>query len=247
MFGKRKQAKPVEPDPRFHNALYSLGEAKKFVNWGEHDTSIWFKVSEDAPALITAEEPATETSRSLPFIALAEMYVISSFLKTGLAIADVHEALVSTVAGMSSYSYLAESDFMFTAPGYVDNHARKGNERLSKLTTRTDGDLCFVEPVYSHLYRISYDLDDYFGNFDRGKERKYGQYALGFWLPIGERTLLQIWFGFCDNQPMFVNGGAPLSAVCSRLEAGEDLATVANDYDAPLEDIRDAMLAVYGP
>lgn len=68
-----------------------------------------------------------------------------------------------------------------------------------------------------------------------------GGWATELVLPITEDRLLVANPERAFGQPLFIHGGGRLVDVRNRIEAGEDVAAVAEDYGAPLEDVRAAL------
>lgn len=87
----------------------------------------------------------------------------------------------------------------------------------------------FHEVIDAYLQRIHFDHD---------------RWATEVIVPVTERPILRARPGVASGDPLFMSGGAPLSAVISRFRAGESLASVADDFGVPVGDIREALDAV---
>ena len=64
-------------------------------------------------------------------------------------------------------------------------------------------------------------------------------------MPITIRRLLTVAPMIAGGDPLFLNGGAPLSAVHARALAGEPIFSIAADYDVPADDIEEALHAIW--
>ncbi len=87
----------------------------------------------------------------------------------------------------------------------------------------------FHEVVQEYLQRIS------FGD----------QWATELVVPVTKRPLLRVRPGVASGEPLFIHGGAPLDAVRSRFLAGESVASLADDYGIPADEIGEALQAVW--
>ena len=103
------------------------------------------------------------------------------------------------------------------------------DKQLRMLTLLSTGQTVFHEVIHNYLERIS------FGDV----------WANELVLPITERKLLRIVPEIEQGEPLFVTGGAPLSAVRSRFRAGEPVQSIADDYDMPADDIYEAFDAIW--
>lgn len=101
--------------------------------------------------------------------------------------------------------------------------------RLLILTEVATGQRVFHEVIIDYLQRIT------FGE----------KYASELILPVTKRKLLRVVPSVAHGDPLFIEGGAPLSAVRSRWFAGEPLPSIADDYDVPVDDLSEALQAIW--
>ncbi len=99
------------------------------------------------------------------------------------------------------------------------DYARSSDDKqLGLLTIVHSGQRVFHDAIKQYLERIT------FGDVWVNK----------LILPVTKRPLLRVAASVQGGDPLFLNGGAPLSAVRSRLAAGEPVKSVARDYGVPI-------------
>ena len=110
-----------------------------------------------------------------------------------------------------------------------DCATRSRDRQLRLLTVAHTGQRVFHEVIGGYLERIT--LGD--------------TWATGLILPVTERPLLRVVPEVAGGDAIFVEGGATLSAVWSRATAGEPLGSIAADYGTPVDQIEEALCAVW--
>ncbi len=110
-----------------------------------------------------------------------------------------------------------------------DCATRSRDRQLRLLTVAHTGQRVFHEVIGGYLERIT------FGD----------TWATGLILPVTERPLLRVVPEVAGGDAIFVEGGATLSAVWSRATAGEPLGSIAADYGTPVDQIEEALCAVW--
>jgi uncharacterized protein (DUF433 family) len=63
-------------------------------------------------------------------------------------------------------------------------------------------------------------------------------------VPVTRREILRIRPDVASGDALFMHGGAPPSAVTSRFRSGEPVESIADDYEVPVDDIREALGAI---
>ena len=109
---------------------------------------------------------------------------------------------------------------------YADQYK---DQQLRLLTVVHTGQRVFHEVIDEYLKRIT------FGN----------EWATELILPVTERHLLRVVPDVAGGDALFMDGGAPLSAVRSRAAAGEPIESIAADFGTPADDIREALCAIW--
>ena len=180
--------------------------------------------------VITAIEDGSPDRRSIPFIGLVEATVVQAFRRTGLPMQRIRKAL-DVLARQGELEHALASQQMYSdGANVLYDYAQKHHDKqLRLLTVVQTGQRVFHEVIDEYLKRI------HFGD----------EWATELILPVTRRHLLRVVPGIAGGDALFVEGGAPLSAVQSRAYAGEPIESIAADYGTPIEDIREALCAVW--
>ena len=110
------------------------------------------------------------------------------------------------------------------------DYARNTDDKqLGLLTIVSSGQRVFHDVISQYLDRISFE----------------DTWASELILPVTERPLLRVVPEVESGDPLFVHGGAPLSAVRSRFVAGEPVESIGLDYDVPGDEIEEALSAIW--
>ena len=112
---------------------------------------------------------------------------------------------------------LASQSLFSDGAHVLHDYARAhGDGQLRLLTVVTSGQVVFHDLISEYLTRIT------FGD----------AWATEMFVPVTQRELLRVRPTVAGGAPLFVNGGAPLSAVRSRLLAVEPPSSVADINEA---------------
>ena len=237
-FNERNERRPiVENDLRFSQGLYSVPLAARLVGMHPSTLTTWANGYERlAPGrpmvkqgpVITSVQ--SEDNRSIPFIGLVEATVVQAFRQTGLSLQRIRKALeVLSEQGELNHALAARLLYSDGANVLYDYARREGDLALRMLTVVSNGQHVFHEVIEQYLTRIT------FGD----------EWATELILPVTDRQLLRARPTIANGDPLFVHGGAPLSAVRSRLQAGEPIDSVGLDYGVPADEIIEAMNALW--
>ena len=180
--------------------------------------------------VITSLTGASRDTRSIPFIGLVEATVVQAFRRTGLPMQRIRKAL-EVLANQGELQHALASRKLYSdGANVLYDYAKKHDDRqLRLLTVVQTGQRVFHEVIFEYLTRIT------FGD----------QWATELILPVTERRLLRVVPDVASGDALFMDGGAPLSAVQSRTAAGEPIESIAADYGTPAEDIREALCAIW--
>lgn len=228
----------VDRDLRFDVPLYSLAEAARYVGVPASTFSGWAKGyvrrSADRPPVTgppVISSVAADRGPSVPFIALAEGMVLAAIRHTGVPMQRIRPALLAlqdtfgiehALASKRLYSDGAEVLYDFAAQHAGTDAAGPAME----LVVLRSGQRVFTEVVSDYLQRIEYASDGY---------------ARLLHLPGYRRRQVVADPTRSFGQPMFVRGGARVSDVIDRFQAGESLPDLAEDFGVPPEDLEDAL------
>lgn len=226
-------------DPRFTQPLYTVADAARIVGMPASTLASWAKgYSRHFPdratvamgPVITALEPEFRGGPSIPFVGLVEAMVVQAFRRTDLPLQRIRRAL-GVLADQGELDHALASRKLYTDGAEVlyDYAKDVGDGQLRLLTIVASGQRVFHEVVDAYLQRIHFDDD---------------QWATEVIVPVTEHPILRIRPAVASGDPLFIHGGAPLSAVVSRIKSGERIESVADDYEVPVDDMREALHAI---
>lgn len=188
----------------------------------------------DRPAVIqgpivTALAPTGTDRARIPFIGLVEATVVQAFRRTGLPLQRIRKAL-SVLSEQGELEHALASRQLYTDGAQVlYNYASaSGDRELDQLTVVHSGQRVFHDVISRYLELIEFE----------------DTWATGLVLPITEKPILYARPEIASGDPIFREGGAPVSAVVSRWKAGESTESLSDDYGVPLADITDALNAI---
>ncbi|MCU1499820.1 MAG: hypothetical protein JWM47_3773 [Acidimicrobiales bacterium] len=226
----------TDHDLRFDTPLYSVAEAARYLDVPRTTFTTWAKGyvrhSPDrrpvtgAPVLSVVEGTA---GTSVPFIALAEGMVLAAIRRTGVPMQRIRPALLALQEELGLDHALASrrlySDGAEVLYDFAQQHA-SAVAPTRELVVLRSGQQVFTEVVNDYLQRIEYGPDGY---------------ARLLHLPGYQRRQVVADPTRSFGQPMFVHGGARVSDVIDRFQAGESLPDLAEDFGVPIEDLEDAL------
>ena len=229
--------KGATTDDRFERRMYSVTRAAQLVGMSPSTLNTWARgyrytrqgLEVSQGPVITALT-ASGDDRTIPFVGLVEATVVQAFRQTGLPMQRIRRAL-AILAQEGHLSHALASRQLYTDGARVlYDYARSEEDRqLGLLTVVDTGQRVFHEVIRNYLERITFE----------------DLWATSLILPITERKLLIVAPKVAAGDPLFLNGGAPLSAVHSRFVAGEPIKTIAADFDVPADDIKEALHAIW--
>ena len=226
-------------DQRFDRRLYTVTGAARYVGMPPSTLATWARGYERRPPgrpmvkqgpVITALGRIDAGRRAIPFIGLVEATVVQAFRQTGLPLQRIRRA-VEVLVNQGELEHALASRKLFSDGANVlyDYAASENDLQLRLLTVVSSGQRVFHEVIQQYLTRIT------FGN----------DWATELILPVTKRPLLRVVPGVAGGDPLFLEGGAPLSAVHSRVAGGEPMESVAADYEVPIDDIAESLDAIW--
>lgn len=225
-------------DRRFTVPLYSVTEASCYLRLPRQTLANWadgYVARGEAPA---AGEPLITTLGSkgqrnqprLPFIGIAEAYVLSAFRRAGVPLQRIRPSLDVLKDELGPHALA--SDRLFTDGAEVlwnlGAHAPDGTpEQISamKLLVPRSGQYVFNEVVAQYLQRIAFS--DGYARLIRLNQ--YGQ----------AEVVLDPERGF--GRPIFARAGVTVENILGAVRAGDSLEATAEDYGLAAADLRDAL------
>jgi uncharacterized protein (DUF433 family) len=226
-------------DRRFTQPLYTVTGAARLIGMPSSTLANWTRGYEhrfpNRPTVvkgpvITALDPPFVGGPSIPFIGLVEAMVVQAFRRTDLSLQRIRQALAVLGDQGELHHALASRKLYTDGAEILYDYARDVDDgQLQLLTVVRSGQQVFHDIVEAYLERIHFDHDPW---------------ATEIVVPVTERQILRIRPDVASGDALFMRSGAPLSAVTSRFRAGEAIESIADDYEIPVEDIREALGAI---
>ncbi len=220
---------------RFDEPLYTLAEAARaldvppatLTSWTRGYTHRWPDGREvrGEPVISDVRAPAGEPT--IPFIGLAEGFVLAAIRKQGVPLQRIRPALRALQLEMGLDHALASRQLYTDGAELLFDYANAtGDSTARDLVVVRHGQRVFTEVVESYLKRVTF-ADDGFA-----LRLQLPQYRVA-------RVIVDPRFGF--GQPAFLRGRARVADVLSRFWAGEPLRALAEDFGVPAADLEDVV------
>lgn len=228
----RKDGPPERPsgppsDPHYTLPLYRKAEAARIIrvpantlrNWADDSASHHKQVGTiQHPGLITVAQAPTPRGPTIPFIGLAEAYVLASFRQAGVPMQRIRPAIHRLEEEMGLIQALASerlrtdgAEVLWDYGQQTDDHAEKA--AVGDLVVVRNGQLVFRSVVQDYLRQVTYqDGWARIINVGRGKV----DVTVDPWINGGHPTLAR--------------RGIAVADILSRIRAGESSKSVATDY-----------------
>jgi uncharacterized protein (DUF433 family) len=230
-------------DDRFTVPLYTLSEAATYLRVPRATLTTWAEGYErhrrdravartvrGAP-IITAVDPTERGHARLPFVGIAEAYVLNAFRRAGVPMQRIRPSLdwllkhvgPHALASKDLYTDGAEVLFDFAQQSGEDS---PDGELVKNLIVPRSGQYVFKDIVEHYLRQISFE-DDKYATLIRLPQYQHANVVLDPRRSYG--------------QPVFGNSGVRVSDAIGPLRAGESFDAVAADYGVPVSELRDAL------
>lgn len=233
----------VGRDLRLDVPLYTVTEASKYLLVPRPTLTTWADGYERQPAAgpVVKQEPivtafaASGTGRArLPFVGVAEAYVLNAFRRAGVPMQRIRPSidwLVNNVgphALASKELYTDGAEVLWQFAEYV-GEGSPDDQLVRRLIVPRSGQYVFKDIVEHYLKQIR------FGHDKLATMIRLPQYG-------DANVVLDPYRGY--GQPVFDNSGAKVSDALGPLRAGETFAAVAADYGVSESELRDALDAI---
>lgn len=221
-------------DVRFSVPLYTQAEAARYVNVPATTMKYWTHPFDrqtrsgrlmHSDPLVTQLRPDLRGNPSVPFIGLAEAVFIASLRRAGVPVREIRPALqlvreklgvAYALASQRLYSIGAQLLWDASDEAEVDPYTKR------ELIVLKNGQYVFREVVDQYLRKIEYAADGY---------------AARVYLPGYEVAKIVADPSVNFGRPYFASTGIPISAILSRLRAGEPLLEIADDFELPEDEV----------
>jgi uncharacterized protein (DUF433 family) len=164
---------------------------------------------------------------SIPFVGLAEGYVLAAIRRSGVAMQRIRPALKALERELGVDHALASKGLYTDGAELLYDYATTSDDPVAaELVVLRNGQRVFRDVVQDYLRRISFSDDGW---------------ALRITLPQyrAANVIVDPRFGF--GQPTFARGRARVSDALERFWAGEDLRDVAEEFGVPNAELEDAV------
>jgi uncharacterized protein (DUF433 family) len=222
-------------DSRFIAPLYTLAEAARTLDVPAATFQTWArgyvrKPPDRAPVIgqpIVSVVPAAARQATVPFVGLAEGYVLAAIRKQGVPLQRIRPALAVLQKELGLEHALASERLYTDGAEVIFDYASHANDASAReLVVVRHGQRVFTEIIDAYLRRITFARDGW------AQRIRLPQYARA-------DVIADPRFSF--GQPSFVHGRARVSDVLERFWAGDDLKTLTDEFGVPLAEIEDAV------
>lgn len=228
---------------RFTVPLYTLSEASTYLRVPRATLTTWadgdeqrrpgrerLKLVRGAP-IITALDARAHGHARLPFVGIAEAYVLSAFRRAGVPMQRIRPSISWLLEHVGAHA-LASKDLYTDGAEVLWDFAQEtgegspdGEVARSLIVPRL-GQYVFKDIVQHYLEQISFSDDNY---------------ASAIRLPQYQHANVVLDPRRGYGQPVFGNSGVRVSDALGPLRAGESFEDVALDYGVPVSELRDAL------
>ena len=230
-------------DLRFGVPLYTLTEAAKYLIVPRATLVTWADGYERWPAkwsvvrgepIITAFPQDRRGYARLPFIGIAEAYVLNAFRRAGVPMQRIRPSIDWLVENVGPHA-LASEDLFTDGAEVLWRFAQESGEGspddqvVKGLVVPRSGQYVFKEIVEHYLKQITFDDDKFAATI---RLPQYGE----------ANVVLDPQRGY--GQPVFDRSGVRVSDVLGPLQAGATFHEVAEDYGVTEAELVDALDAI---
>lgn len=222
-------------DRRFSEPLYNIAEAARTLDVPAATFQTWARGYVRRPAgkpavigqpIVTAL-PSSGHSPSIPFVGLAEGYVLAAIRKQGVPLQRIRPALDVLQRELGLEHALASKRLYTDGAELIFDYASHADDESAReLVVVRHGQRVFSEVIDSYLRRVTFATDGW------AQRIRLPQYHRA-------EVIADPRFGF--GQPSFVHGRAKVADVLERFWAGEDLSGLADEFGVPLIELEDAV------
>jgi uncharacterized protein (DUF433 family) len=230
-------------DLRFDVPLYTLTEASRFLIVPRSTLETWANGYERRPKsrpvvkgepIITALPQVERGYAQLPFVGIAEAYVLNAFRRAGVPMQRIRPSIYWLLRNVGPHA-LASKDLYTDGAEVLWDFAQRSGEGspddqvVKHLIVPRSGQYVFKDIVEHYLKQINFGKDKY------ARTIRLPQYGTA-------DVVLDPYRGY--GQPVFDSSGARVEDALGPLRAGETFKAVAEDYGVSEKDLRDALNAI---
>jgi len=228
---------------RFDVPLYTVTNASKHLIVPRSTLETWADGYERQPRarpvvkgdpIITAFAATGRGQPRLPFVGIAEAYVLNAFRRAGVPMQRIRPSIDWLLRNVGPHALASEDLYtdgaeVLWAFAQSAGEGSPDNQVVKHIVVPRSGQYVFKEIVQHYLTQISFGEDKY------AKMIRLPQYGEA-------NVVLDPYRGF--GQPVFDASGAKVADALGPLRAGETFHAVAEDYGVSERDLRDALDAI---
>jgi uncharacterized protein (DUF433 family) len=227
------QAVSAKTDERFEAPLYTVAEAARFLgvpsssfgNWARGYRATFQRRKPVVGRPIVTSFDADRNYPSIPFIGLAEGFVVLAFRKAGVSLQHIRKAVAVLERGVDLQHALASQRLFTDGASVLYDYAESEHDE-ELLTHVVTQQRVLADIVRDYLRLVTYGSD--------GWPEKLVS-------PATSRPVVMVDPERGFGQPIFIRGGVRVEDVLDRWRAGESLGEVAEDFGVPAEDVEDIL------
>lgn len=215
---------------RFDDGIYTPAEVSRYLRLSESTVRNWTGSSGPADRPLVTSGHGLPRQARIPFVGLAEAYVLRAIRQTGVSMQRLRPALVRLQAE-SDVAHPLASEQLYTDGidlllDIADHSQDQGTaDAVKQLIVLRDGQHVIHEVARGYLKHAT---------FRDGFAQVVPLPAFGNGTVVADAGR-----GF--GQPVFVASGSRLADALDLFAAGEDLTTVSAEYGVPLADLEAAL------
>jgi uncharacterized protein (DUF433 family) len=223
----------AETRTRFEQPLYSVRDAARHINVPRTTFSQWVRgyPARPATAIVTHTTSARRRVPTVPFIGLAEGYVLAAFRQAGVPLQRIRPAIDQLQQDLGIEHVLASKSLYTDGAEVLYDYAESAGDTPEAKSARElivvrNKQRAFNEIVDAYLKKIEFGSDKW------AQVIHLPQYRAADVVVDPERS-----FGI----PIFARGGARVEVVLSRFKAGESPESLTEEFGIPTNELFDAL------
>ena len=219
----------MEHDVRFSRPLMGMADAARHLGIPQQTFHRWARGYERGGPLLHVAEPESIRRASVPFIALAEAWVLEGLRQAGVRPQRIRPALERLQREFGHEHVLVSSALATDGISVLWDFSK--TEAGAGLIEGRTGQAVIREIVNDYLKYVGFASDGYPDQLE---------------LKPFEPTKVVVDPYRSSGQPVFVGSGAKVANVAAMLKAGEDPAIVAEEHGVGIDAVRAAARVLLG-
>jgi uncharacterized protein (DUF433 family) len=225
----RREEENVDEDVRFSRPLMSMSDAARHLGIPQQTFHRWARGYPKGGPMLHVAEPESIRRASVPFIALAEAWVLEGLRQAGVRLQHIRPALEKLQQQFGREYVLVSPALVMDGIDVLWDFSR--TEAGAGLIEGRSGQAVIREIVQDYLKYVGLGADGY--------PKQLG-------LKPFEPSKVAIDPYRSSGQPVFVGSGVKVSNVAAMLKAGEDPEVVAEEHGIGIDAVRAAARVLLG-